>query len=218
MRCGQTATSAPGRQCILAPTQQSGGDIGQFAAYVESRGRVKGIVFNLLSTIVVHEYGEDAWDDLLDSTGLNGAYTSLGNYPDEELMRLVDASPKALGLPDSAAVLRWFGRRAIPILAERYPNFFTPQKSTLPFLLTLNEIIHPEVRKIYPGADVPVFDFDTSSESVLVMGYRSKRKLCALAQGFAEGAADYYGEVLQFEHLKCMHDGADKCVFRISVS
>ena len=29
--------------------------------------------------------------------------------------------------------------------------------------------IHPEVRKLYPGASVPEFDFDTSSPDVLLI-------------------------------------------------
>ena len=179
---------------------------------------MKGIVFNLLNAIVIREYGEDSWDDMLSATGLAGVYTSLGNYPDHELTSLVNAGSVRLGLGDAQKVLRWFGRRAIPILAQRYPGFFTPQKSTRPFLLTVNDIIHPEVRKIYPGADVPVFDFDTTSDDVLVIGYRSERKLCALAQGFAEGAADYYREIISFEHAACMHDGAERCVFRLRFS
>ena len=178
---------------------------------------MKGIVFNLLSTIVIREYGEDAWDDMLTATGSSGAYTSLGSYPDDELAALVEAGGARLGIADAGRVLRWFGRRAIPILAQRYPSFFTPT-STRPFLLTINDIIHPEVRKIYPGAEVPIFDFDTSSDEVLVMGYRSQRRLCALAQGLAEGAADYYREVLLFEHTACMLDGAERCVFRLRFS
>jgi len=179
---------------------------------------MKGIVFNLFSTIVIREHGEDAWDDMLASTGLSGVYTSLGNYPDEELVKLVEAGRERLGMTDAGGLLRWFGRRATPILAQRYPAFFLPQKSTRQFLLTVNEIIHPEVQKIYPGADVPVFDFDASSDDVLVMGYRSRRKLCALAQGFAEGAADYYGEVVAIQHAACMHDGAERCVFNLRFS
>jgi hypothetical protein len=177
---------------------------------------MKGIVFNLFESIVVREHGDDTWDALLDSAGLEGAYTSLGNYPDDDLMSLVRASPERLGLPDAGAVLRWFGRRAIPVLADRYPAFFQPQHTTREFVLTLNEIIHPEVRNLYPGADVPVFDFDTSSPTVLVMGYRSKRRLCALAHGFVEGAGDYYGEAVTFTHVSCMHAGDEKCVFEIS--
>ena len=41
---------------------------------------MKGIVFNLLEEIVRETYGEDTWDDLLDSADLDGAYTSLRIY------------------------------------------------------------------------------------------------------------------------------------------
>ena len=176
---------------------------------------MKGIVFNLFESIVVREHGEDTWDALLAAAGVDGAYTSLGSYPDADLTRLLEASPQPLGLADPAAVLRWFGRRAIPVLAGRYPAFFQPP-TTRDFILTVNEIIHPEVRKLYPGADVPVFDFETTSPELLVMGYQSKRKLCALAHGFVEGAADHYGERVSVVHRSCMHTGDDKCVFEIS--
>ncbi|MGQ0810429.1 MAG: heme NO-binding domain-containing protein [Nitrospiraceae bacterium] len=175
---------------------------------------MKGIVFNLLEELVRREHGENTWDALLESAGLDGVYTSLGSYADAELMKLVAAASSALhSQPDT--ILRWFGRKAMPLLAEKYPSFFATQKSARPFLLTLNDIIHPEVRKLYPGAVVPVFDFDTSSPDTLIMGYTSERKLCALAQGFVEGAADHYGEDLSFEQTQCMHRGDEKCVFRM---
>ena len=62
---------------------------------------MKGVVFNLLEQVVVGKYGESVWDDLLDATGLSGAYTSLGSYPDEEIEKLVMAASTALNvLPD----------------------------------------------------------------------------------------------------------------------
>jgi hypothetical protein len=52
---------------------------------------MKGIVFNLLEEVVRRAYGEDTWDTLLEAAGLDGVYTSLGNYPHEELLQLVTA-------------------------------------------------------------------------------------------------------------------------------
>ncbi|RDU97807.1 heme NO-binding protein [Trinickia dinghuensis] len=172
---------------------------------------MKGIVFNLLEELVCREHGEDTWDDLLDSTGLTGAYTSLGSYPDEEVTRLVAAAAERFALPP-ADVLRWAGRGAMPLLARKYPGFFAGHSTTRSFVLTLNDIIHPEVRKLYPGADTPEFDFDTRMPGELVMGYQSARRLCALAHGFIEGAADHYGERLEYRHVRCMHDGDSRCV------
>jgi len=178
---------------------------------------VKGIVFNLLEEIVAAHYGEDTWDDLLEDAGLDGSYTSLGNYADEDLMRLVASAAARIELP-ADDVVRWFGRNATPIFKRQYPDLFAPHDSTLPFVLTLNEIIHPEVRKLYPGADVPVFDFDTSSDDVLVMGYSSSRKLCAFAEGLLQGAGDVFGEQVTVNQTACMNRGDEQCRLEISVT
>jgi hypothetical protein len=177
---------------------------------------VKGIVFNLLEEVVRRGHGEAAWDDLLDEAGLEGAYTSLGSYHDEELIRLIGVAARTFDM-EVDEVVRWFGREALPLLAEKYRVFFAPHRSTRPFLLTLNTIIHPEVRKIYPGADVPVFDYDASSEDVLVMGYRSGRRLCAFGEGLIHGAARHYGENATIERPACLKRGDPKCVFRITL-
>jgi predicted hydrocarbon binding protein len=175
---------------------------------------MKGVVFNLLEQLIVRDHGEDTWDALLETTELDGAYTSLGSYPDQDLERLVNAAAETLDLP-ADEVVRWFGRNAVPLFAARYPQLFEPHSSTRSFVLTLNEIIHPEVRKLYPGADVPVFDF-ASSNDVLVMGYRSSRKMCAFAEGLLHGAADHYGESLTIEQPQCMNRGDDRCVLEIA--
>lgn len=178
---------------------------------------MKGIVFNLLEEAVTREFGADTWDDLLTSAGVDGAYTSLGNYADEEVFKLVGAAATALKLPPQE-VLRWFGRRAMPLLAARYPVFFEGHANTRSYLLTLNNIIHPEVQKLYPGATTPVFDFYDSGPESLTIGYRSQRRLCALAEGFMHGAADHYNEHMTLEHPECMLHGAEKCLFEVKFS
>jgi len=177
---------------------------------------MKGIIFNLLEGVVTREHGEDVWDDLLADAGVTGAYTSLGSYPDAELYAIVGAASARLGA-DADDVVRWFGREALPLLAAEYPQFFAPHTSVRPFLLTLNDVIHPEVRKLYPGADVPVFDFDADPGGDLRMGYASSRHLCSLAEGFIEAAAAHYGERVVIAHPECMKHGAPKCCLVVSL-
>jgi len=177
---------------------------------------MKGVVFNLLEAVVRRDHGDDTWEALLDAAEADGAYSSLGNYPDEEIVKLVSAASSALKMP-ADDVVRWFGRNALPLLAQKHPQFFMAHKSTRPFLLTLNDVIHSEVRKLYPGADVPEFTYDTSSPDVLLMHYRSPRKLCALAEGFIEATAAHYAEELSLDQPECMKRGDDKCVLRVSV-
>jgi len=172
---------------------------------------MKGIIFNLAEEVLTQAHGSEVWDSILERAGVDGAYTSLGSYADQELIALVRAASEITGIED-ATVVRQVGEGAMPLLAQRYPLFFTPHTSTRAFVLTVNEIIHPEVRKLYPGADAPEFDFDTSDADVLVLGYRSSRRLCALAEGFIAGAARHYGEVADMEQVQCMNDGAASCV------
>ena len=178
---------------------------------------MKGIIFNLLEGVVEKQFGEQAWDDLLEKAGLEGVYTSVGNYPDAELVKLVAAAATTL---DKSAedVIRWFGVSAIPLLAEKYPGFFRPHDGTRSFLLTLNDIIHPEVRKLYPNADVPDFGYeiDPLRPEQLVMIYQSPRKLCVLAEGFIQGAAAHYGEDVTLRQTECMNNGASRCVIQLS--
>jgi hypothetical protein len=172
--------------------------------------RIKGIIFNLLEQVVVDEHGDDAWDDTLERAGVGGAYTAVGSYSDAEFLQLLAALPTADDVP-SEPQLRWFGAKAFPLLAQRYPAFFVGHDSTVPFLLTLNDIIHPEVRKLYPDADVPVFDFTKEGEHTLVVGYRSARRLCYLAEGFIDGAAAHFHQRVSIEQRQCMHEGATRC-------
>lgn len=177
---------------------------------------MKGIIFNVLEEVVVAAHGDATWDALLDAAACDGVYTSLGSYPDDQMSRLVAAASDALGIPQ-ADVVRWFGREAIPRFAVRYPAFFTAHASTRSFVMSLNTIIHPEVRKIYTGAQCPEFDFQNAEDGALLLGYHSPRKLCALAHGFIEGVADQYHEQVEVEHLDCMHRGDPRCLMRMSV-
>jgi hypothetical protein len=128
---------------------------------------------------------------------------------------LVAAAAGALNT-DRNGVLSWFGRMAIPVLAELYPEFFTPHRSAWPFVRGVNDIIHAEVRKLYPGAGCPQLPIREAPDGALIMDYHSSRRLCALAQGFVEGAAAYYGEAVVFEHLTCVDAGDQGCSFRIA--
>ena len=174
---------------------------------------MKGIIFNLAEEVVSAEHGEDAWDAVLDGAGLSGGYTSLGSYPDADLMAIVGSAAALLGVGEQA-VLRHVAKGSIPLLVERYPHFFTPHRDALAFVLTLNDMIHPEVRKLYPGSAPPVFAYDVAAENVVTLTYKSSRALCALAEGFVAGAATHYGQRVTIERPACRLRGDEQCLLR----
>lgn len=175
---------------------------------------MKGVVFNMLEEAVIREFGPDTWDDLLDASGLAGSYTSLGNYDDAEIVALVGAAAKALNLTNSQ-VLRWFGEKAMPIMKERYGVFFEKHNSSKSFVLSVNSMIHPEVRKLYSGASCPFFHFREAADGSVTMDYDSERRMCDLADGFVRGAAGLYCEEVDVVHQACMNHGDAKCVLEM---
>jgi len=171
---------------------------------------MKGIIFNLLEDAVTARFGPDAWPDLIDMAGVSGVYTSLGAYPDAEIMALVAAASVASQMPE-AEVLRWFGQRALPMMAQRFGWLFEGHTTARSFLLSVNEIIHPEVRKLHAGGACPHFHFSDGEDGWLVLGYQSPRRLCALVEGFVEGVSAHFGETVEVRHLACMNDGHPLC-------
>lgn len=170
---------------------------------------MKGVIFNVVEEVVTEAYGPNTWDVLLDAAGLDGAYTALGNYDDGELVAIVGAASSALGV-STEDVLRTVGSAGFSRLSSRYPHFVEPHVSSRSVLRALNEVIHPQVLAIYPGASVPRFEVDGGDDR-LVLTYESDRGLCHLAEGLAAGLAAAFDEQVAIHQQACRHRGDESC-------
>lgn len=159
---------------------------------------MKGIIFNAVHDAVAALYDEDTWDDLLDAAGLEGGYTSIGTYDDNELLAIVNVACETTGI-DAAPLLRVLGTHAFPTLAGRHPEFLEHATTTVDFLRTVETIIHPEVMKLHPDATPPRFDFEDLNDGGLRMTYHSARRLGAMAEGLIYGAAAWFDEDVSIE-------------------
>lgn len=175
---------------------------------------MKGILFEVVAQVVERSSGPAAWDAVLTAAGSDGAFTSLGTYEDAELLAIVGAVADQRGeaVPDTA---RWLGRQALPLLLERYPAF-AEGHSTRSFVMGLNHVIHPEVRKLYPGADTPEFVAVDRADGGLSLEYRSARALCTLAEGLILGTGDHFADPVQVSQSLCVHRGDDHCLLDLT--
>lgn len=177
---------------------------------------MKGVIFNVVEEVVTERFGADTWDALLERAGVDGAYTSLGNYEDDEVVRIVSAASKALEL-SAEEVLRFLGAAGFARLAGRYPRFLEGHTTSRTVFGNLNGVIHPQVLVLYPGATVPDFGF-RSTDRRIELTYRSARGLCHLAEGLAEGAAQYFGETVAIAQSSCRHRDDGECVIVVEYS
>jgi predicted hydrocarbon binding protein len=171
---------------------------------------MKGVVFEAVREVVTEVWSEDLWDDLLDDAGVDGAYVSLGSYPDAELIAIVAAASVRLDVP-ADDVLRIVGRRLFAQLAARVPSVMSRFSGWQDLVQELDRVIHPEVRKLYPEAITPTFEVVSRDERCLRVVYRSPRHLCVLAEGLIVGAGDHYGEDVSVRSMRCIDRGDDNC-------
>lgn len=174
---------------------------------------MKGVIFNVVEDAVVESHGEAAWDAILDAAGLRGSWTAIGDYPDAELLAVVRAGSGVLDV-DPDELTRDLGHAALFGLARRYPAFVEPHTDPRSFLLTLNDVIHPEVRKLHPAARPPRFEFELTAEQTLLVDYHSHRPLCRLADGMIRGAAAWFGETAEVVHETCARGSDTHCRLR----
>lgn len=175
---------------------------------------MQGLVFQVLEATYVDAFGPEAWLEVAAVAGASDFYSYSASYPDAELGRLVLAIGAAQGL-DPAQTLRWFGERAIPHFYLLAPDLFDAHRKCWPFLRSLNDIIHPQVRNLYPGVSVPDFEYPAPCDDAYLIVYRSARRMCALAEGLMLGAASHFGERLAIAQSRCMHRGEDHCRFEL---
>lgn len=172
-------------------------------------GDVKGLMFNVLEEVITDAYGPEAWDSLICMAGAEGAYSSLGTYPDTEFHAIAEATAALTG-QDKVDVLQAFGQSALPIFLDRFPMFLEGVEDTRTFLLSLNSVIHPEIRKIFAGAACPHFKY-AIGDDILQITYHSRRRFCDIAQGYVRGALTHFGEVAHVSHPECIHRGDEAC-------
>ncbi len=179
---------------------------------------MKGIVFTTFNDMVEKEIGIEMWDAILDSVNpkSEGIYTSVEDFPDEELLAMVSDLSDRTGTP-VVDLLKAFGQYLFHVLAMKHSIFVEEEPSFLSFLKSVDEVIHKEVEKLYPNPNLPTLSWKQEDENSLELYYRSPRKLCHLADGLIKGAAQRYDTQFTMEHSPCMHKGSDHCCFRIKV-
>jgi hypothetical protein len=156
---------------------------------------MKGVVFTEFIEFVEESFGFDAVDAMVEDSGLSGVYTQAGNYPFEEMVALIVALSKAQGV-EVNELLEKYGKHLFGRLAGLYPNI-NRFSSALDVISHVDNIIHPEVHKLYPEAELPSFKVIEKNSNKLVLEYTSGKSLQHLAKGLMLGAAKFYNEDLE---------------------
>ncbi len=161
---------------------------------------MKGVVFTEFIEMVESAFSPEVADRIIEETSLasGGAYTAVGTYDHDEIIQLVQALSQESGVsvPD---LVRTFGQHLFGRLVTAYPQFLEGVESNLDFLERVEDVIHVEVRKLYPDAELPTFAFSRVNRDCLELDYRSPRPFADLAEGLILGCAEHFAEEIELQ-------------------
>ncbi|WP_409344345.1 heme NO-binding domain-containing protein [Paenibacillus sp. MBLB4367] len=159
---------------------------------------MKGMVFTAFLEMVESKFSLKIADDIIEASDLpsGGSYTAVGTYDHGEIIKLVVQLSERSGIPANALV-KTFGEYLFGELVGMHPRFAEENETVFEFLQKVDGYIHVEVLKLYPGAELPGFEYDASTPGTLVMTYRSSRPFADLAEGLIAGCISHYGENIE---------------------
>ncbi len=159
---------------------------------------MKGVIFTEFLELVESDYGMEVADQVItlgcpfhNTTG----FTSVGSYDHRNLMAMIDELSRVTNSPVPDLV-QGFGKHMFGKFMQGYPEAFERVTSTFEMLLRVEDVIHVEVKKLNPEAELPSFNFPTTDEGSLDVVYKSARPFADLAHGLIEACVEYFGEEL----------------------
>lgn len=156
---------------------------------------MKGMLFRAYMDFAQTVLSPEMVDAMLSDDGLSsgGAFTSVGNYPHSDLMQMNRTLAEELGITAGQALCD-FGIFLFPALATTHVSITSQVPTLEALLLNIEDIIHRDVRKIYPDARPPMFSVVQHNPGHSVtLEYASDRAMAELAQGILIGALRHFG-------------------------
>jgi len=178
---------------------------------------MKGIVFSEFIEMVESKFSLEMADEIIMAANLpsGGIYTAVGTYDHGEMLELVAQLSEKTDI-QTGDLIRTFGTHLFGRFNELYPTFFNGVNSTFEFLSQIEEHVHMEVRKLYPDAELPVFETVRLDADTLEMTYRSGRPFADLAMGLIHGCALHFGEDVVIDQEDLSEEGRTHVRFTLT--
>ncbi|MGF1701825.1 heme NO-binding domain-containing protein [Photobacterium makurazakiensis] len=176
---------------------------------------MKGIIFTEFLDIVESSFGLDICQTMLDEALDEGSYTSVGSYDHRDLVKLIMTLSKVTDIAPEV-LQEVYGEAVFTRLLESLPIIPGDQHDTFSFIRKVEEHIHIEVKKLYPDATPPSFDFISQTESTMLMDYKSARCMSHVCMGLIKGCAKHFNQQVSI-HMEALNPSKSHVRFNIEL-
>ncbi|KLV04195.1 guanylate cyclase [Photobacterium aquae] len=154
---------------------------------------MKGIIFTEFLDIIEDNFGLEVCQQMLDDTADEGSYTAVGSYDHRDLVKLIVALSQITHI-SAESLQEIYGEAVFIRLLNSLPQINDNPDNTFGFIKRVEEHIHTEVKKLYPDATPPKFDFLSHTATSMVMDYKSARCMSHVCFGLIKGCAKHFDE------------------------
>ncbi|ABV36365.1 conserved hypothetical protein [Shewanella sediminis HAW-EB3] len=169
---------------------------------------MKGIIFSEFISLVEDKFGLETCQSMLDANEDPGIYTTVGTYDHRDLIKLINSLSKLTGI-SCADLQQVYGESVFNQLFKSMPELEGKYDSTFSFIKSVEASIHIEVKKLYPQAKPPRFNFISQSASELVMDYHSARCLSHVCFGLINGCANHFNQTVTIDMAPLSQDNSE---------
>lgn len=176
-----------------------------------------GLVFTELLDMIESRYSPELANRVRQRSELThgGAYTTIGYYPPQEILRIFASLSDETGQP-ADTMIRAFGHHLLERFAGAFPDLFAGKPTLYDFLASIEGHVHSEVQKVYPEARLPRMQVLARGPGHLHLAYHSPQRMEVFATGLLEGAAHFYGEPQAIRIATDASLAPDTLVFELS--
>ncbi len=154
---------------------------------------MKGIILSEFVEFLESSLGPDQAQIVIDKSGVSsgGAYSRVGHYDYQELIQLLTHAA-AESETEASELIEKFSQHLFMVFKRDYSVFFDGVESAAQMLSQIDDHIHVEVKKLYPDAELPKFEYVNTGDN-LILDYSSPRPLAAVAQALVMACIQYFG-------------------------
>ena len=177
---------------------------------------MKGVVFTEFLDLVEGRFGLAIVDRIMSkSCPVTQGFTTVGTYDHHQLLNMVDELGDAVQVASSDLV-KAFGEHLFGRFLNSFPDAFRGIDCTFDLLKAVETVIHVEVQKLNPDAELPRFNFPEVSEGQLKVVYHSTRPFADLAEGMIQACIVHFGEAFEVNREDLPGEPGTSAVFTLA--
>lgn len=171
---------------------------------------MKGIIFTEFLDLVERKFGLEVVDAMISSANLKsgGVYTAVGTYSFSEMLQLLNylSNTTKVSIDD---LLLLYGEHFFSKIKEDYGELLSMYSEPIEMLSSIESHIHVEVQKIYPEAELPIFDVVEKSEDSLILVYKSSRAMHHFGLGLMNKTFEHFNATASIVLEKLNEEGTE---------